>query len=160
MTENVTNKKMVCGFLFTGKMVLLVKKTRQSWQAGLLNGVGGVIEDSETPIEAMVREFREETGVLIPSIDWCHFATEQEPFGAWVYFFTAKLLNARSNFDWPETNDVGEQLQWGHVVDLFRTRNRMIGNLTYLIAMAMDPRGFKEPVLIRTAGDIRECASW
>lgn len=54
----------VLGFAktWTGLMVM-IKKERPAWQAGLLNGVGGKIEPGETPFEAMVREFQEETGV-------------------------------------------------------------------------------------------------
>lgn len=35
------------------------------WQAGSLNGVGGKIELGETPKNAMIREFTEETGLKI-----------------------------------------------------------------------------------------------
>lgn len=43
--------------------VLLVLKNRPDWQAGLLNGIGGKIESGETPDQAIVREFYEETGI-------------------------------------------------------------------------------------------------
>lgn len=68
----------VVGFLFSTdlKRVALVTKNRPQWQAGLLNGIGGKIEPGETNITAMVREFNEEAGVLIP--DWKHFATMSE----------------------------------------------------------------------------------
>ena len=55
----------VLGFLFSEdkQRVALIKKNNPVWQRGLYNGIGGKIEDSETPYEAMVREFKEETGV-------------------------------------------------------------------------------------------------
>lgn len=43
--------------------VALIKKTKPSWQAGKLNGIGGKVEPNEMPFEAMIREFQEETGV-------------------------------------------------------------------------------------------------
>ena len=46
MTDDVTGKKMVAGFLFSGPRVLLVKKLKPTWQYGLLNGVGGVINEA------------------------------------------------------------------------------------------------------------------
>jgi 8-oxo-dGTP diphosphatase len=55
----------VVGFLFNRDLtqVVLIKKNRPRWQAGLYNGVGGKIEASDKDYyEAMVREFKEETG--------------------------------------------------------------------------------------------------
>lgn len=67
-------RKYVVGFLISQncKRVVLIRKNRPQWQAGKLNGVGGHIEDGETPIKAMMREFLEETGVRITS--WHKFA--------------------------------------------------------------------------------------
>ena len=51
------------GFAFDHQgNVALIQKLRPAWQAGKLNGIGGHIEEGETATEAMVREFREETG--------------------------------------------------------------------------------------------------
>jgi 8-oxo-dGTP diphosphatase len=156
MTDDVTNKKMVVGFLFSGPRVLLVRKIRPSWQSGLVNGVGGVVEPTETPMDAMRREFREETGCTI-DIPWRHFCTEQESFGAWVYFFAAEMPD-RSLHAWPLHNDVGEELGWIHHRAVGATH--AIGNLRWLIPMARDWREFAEPVLVRPKYDIRERASW
>jgi len=56
--------KYVLGFMFDEKMnnIILIKKTHPKWQAGLWNGVGGRIEFDELSIQAMSREFKEETG--------------------------------------------------------------------------------------------------
>lgn len=60
----------VLGFCFSNDMcnVALIKKNKPEWQNGLLNGIGGKIEPNELPIDAMQREFMEETGVMIH--DW------------------------------------------------------------------------------------------
>lgn len=50
--------------------VLLIEKKKPAWQAGRLNGVGGKIEGVETPVQAMVREFEEETSVKTTAEDW------------------------------------------------------------------------------------------
>lgn len=56
-------RRYVLGFLFSedGSRVLLIWKNRPAWQAGKLNGIGGKIEDGEQPLDAMKREFVEET---------------------------------------------------------------------------------------------------
>jgi 8-oxo-dGTP pyrophosphatase MutT (NUDIX family) len=55
--------RYVVGFLFSQdeSKVLLVWKNRPAWQNGKLNGIGGKIEAGETPLQAMEREFKEET---------------------------------------------------------------------------------------------------
>lgn len=65
----------VLGFALHGQHIVLIRKTRPEWQAGHLNGVGGKIESGESPIDAMVREFREETGLNTPASSWHPFTT-------------------------------------------------------------------------------------
>jgi 8-oxo-dGTP diphosphatase len=62
----------VLGFAFTPEAdkVVLIRKKHPAWQAGLLNGVGGKVEKDELHVDAMVREFYEETGVLISADQW------------------------------------------------------------------------------------------
>lgn len=69
---------------------LFVLKNRPTWQAGFFNGVGGKIEVDESPAEAMVREFFEETKIRTDFTDdedeptWRYvgrrFREAQEPF--------------------------------------------------------------------------------
>lgn len=68
-------KKYVLGFMFsdlfeTEGEVALIRKTKPEWQKGKLNGIGGKIEDDESPISAMIREFYEETGRGTDAEDW------------------------------------------------------------------------------------------
>jgi 8-oxo-dGTP pyrophosphatase MutT (NUDIX family) len=65
-------KAFVIGFAFNEAKteVVLISKNRPEWQAGLLNAVGGKIEDNDTPEYAMQREFHEETGVVIAQHRW------------------------------------------------------------------------------------------
>ena len=69
--DNILNKETkvegmtyyCLGFLFDYKAnkVGLINKIG-GWQDGMVNGIGGKIEDGETPRRAMFREFEEETG--------------------------------------------------------------------------------------------------
>jgi len=58
--------RYVVGFAFDHDFshVLLIWKNRPLWQAGKLNGIGGKIEPGELPLNAMIREFAEETGIM------------------------------------------------------------------------------------------------
>lgn len=68
--------KYVLGFMFSEDMesIALILKNRPKWQAGLLNGIGGKVEPNESYMQAMEREFTEETGSNIPA-HWVNFAT-------------------------------------------------------------------------------------
>jgi 8-oxo-dGTP diphosphatase len=156
MTEDVVGKTMVAGFMFHGDAVLLVQKQHPKWQKGLWNGIGGAVCDGEKPLSAMTREFYEETRQLTLPGDWTHFCTEFEPFGAVVHFFWSRLSSKIPHFETPGRNDVGEILAWHHgVVDM-----DVLGNLHWLIPLALDWRGTSSPVVVRSVGDIRERATW
>jgi 8-oxo-dGTP diphosphatase len=88
MPEELT--EYVCGFAldYNGRRVALIRKNRPEWQAGHLNGIGGHIEEGETPWGAMVREFEEETGQLVTG--WEPFVTMDFP-GARIYFYRARV---------------------------------------------------------------------
>lgn len=64
----------VLGFLFDASLdnVVLIRKQKPKWQAGLLNDVGGKVHSGEADLAAMRREFREETGAKIA--EWFPFA--------------------------------------------------------------------------------------
>lgn len=78
----------VVGFVFDeyNKRVLLIKKNRPEWQVGKYNGVGGKVEDNETPYEAMVRECEEECGLLL--YNWLLVDTFTDDIDYTVSFFT------------------------------------------------------------------------
>ena len=60
------------GFMFDQEFrsVLLIRKARPAWQRGRLNGVGGHLDPGESALEAMVREFREEAGLVTAREQW------------------------------------------------------------------------------------------
>ena len=84
-------KKYVVGFAFdeNKRRVLLIKKNRPEWQKGKLNGIGGSMEEGETPLETMIREFREETAVELTN--WEHYCTrifkDAETVDSIVHYF-------------------------------------------------------------------------
>ena len=85
----------VAGFVFdkSHERVILIRKNRPTWQAGRLNGVGGHIEPGESSLEAMRREFEEESGCDLDQ--WSAFATIKGPWGSVEFFriFTDDAFN-------------------------------------------------------------------
>lgn len=94
----MSGQEWVVGFLLStdGENVVLIRKNRPPWQKDRLNGVGGKVEQRETPGQAMSREFLEEAGVAIPSAiqlsdgqwtwGWRHFLSLTWEEGV-VHFF-------------------------------------------------------------------------
>ena len=121
----------VVGLMFddSSEEVLLIKKKRPKWQDGLLNGIGGKVEKDESPLDAMIREFEEETGIL--HYGWEYFATISGADGSWcVFFFKAfsnKIYNAK------QTTDEPCGVYWAGDLP-----QNAISNLTWLIPMALD----------------------
>ena len=121
-------KKYVAGFLYSyGHELLLINKLKPEWQKGKLNAIGGKIEQNETPHEAMIREFREETSVVIET--WT--PTIELSGDDWiVYFFrdivSSSILHTYKN----TTNEICE------VIDLTKPLPKnIIWNLNWLIPL-------------------------
>lgn len=134
-----------CGLPFMQNypdLILLMKKSHPSWQAGFLNGIGGKLEEGELPHQAMVREFKEEAGIETKESDWEIFAVITGPDYA-VVFFKA-FLEPNDFFDAKgcedeEINPISIQgLNW----------IKCVPNLKALISMAQRPDW--EMVHIRT----------
>lgn len=85
----MTNKQeYVLGIALSAdrRKILLIRKLTPEWQRGLLNGIGGKIEAGETPIQAMLREFKEETGVDTTLHNWSSLGTiESDVFKVFVF---------------------------------------------------------------------------
>lgn len=128
------DREYVVGFMFneSERGVLLIRKKRPTWQAGKMNGIGGRIEDGEPPLDAMRREFAEETG--IDHQDWRRFCTLRDGRGWLVHFFFAKgdIRKAR-----PATD---EQPVGCDVAYLLLQSDELIPNLRWLIPMALTMR--------------------
>lgn len=121
--------------------VLLIRKNHPAWMKGLLNGLGGKIESQETPLQAMVREFREECGILLShnrcklfcvlrgkdfEVHCYHIeihpldgepltVTDEEV--SWYKRFTLPLLPLVSNLEWLVAMTRSNQLDWPYQVN-------------------------------------------
>lgn len=130
----------VVGFMFDWKMtqIALIRKLKPAWQKGKLNGIGGKIDQGERLVDAMVREFREETDYITSPESWAHFlklsgeTDEREPQPFTVDFFAVK--GALECLGSPEEEQV-EIIDLDTVLPL---RADMIENLPWAINLAID----------------------
>lgn len=144
--------RYVAGFLFHKGRVLLVRKSHPKWQENMMNGVGGGIEGDESERDAMRREFHEEAGMMLHN--WQAFAVEHGP-GYEVHFFRCTLPDGVVLTNMRKINDVGEDLEWR---DPMNVKYPFIGNLNWLLPLAMDPRPIH--AMVETTGDIRKLVTW
>ena len=131
-------KRYVLGFYFGPSLrtVVLIKKTRPDWQKDRLNGVGGHIEDGESPHEAMAREFREEAA--------CDHILDWKKFGllcgdGWeVHLFYTYVDNILLPYHVGEEGEVSAHhvsIVLGHETS---QGAKPLPNLRYLIPMALN----------------------
>ena len=119
--------RYVVGFVFHStdpRQVLLIIKRRPKWQEGKLNGVGGKIEDGETPLEAMIRECKEETDIHIE--DWKSVCILDDK-RVWRVFFYVSKSSQEPKFC------TDERPVWADSRDL---PSNVLPNLHWLIPMA------------------------
>lgn len=80
------------------KKVLLIRKNRPENQAGKLNAIGGKIEDFDlSPLFAMMREFKEETGVETYEYQWQKLdgIKREDSFNLHIFYMVDdKVLNS------------------------------------------------------------------
>lgn len=130
--------RYVVGFAFPRrddqKTVLLIRKAKPEWQKGKFNGVGGKIEPGEKAVEAMAREFTEETGIPTVPANWRWFA---DIVGS-DYTVACFVWEAMPYSNWRTVNPE-EPVQSVRLVDLPYMTD-VLYNLKYLIPMSLDPR--------------------
>lgn len=123
----------VLGFVFrdNGTSVVLIRKNKPKWQEGLLNGVGGKVEDNETAESAMSREFKEECGVDVHPQSWRHYARMSGDDWAVDCF----CLMDSNVWEKSKTTEQ-EEVEKIHLDQL--GENDCISNLHWLIELALD----------------------
>ena len=126
-------KEYVVGFVFNSDrdLVLLVRKERPDWQKGFLNGVGGLIEPEEGAYEAMVRECKEEAGLVLTGWEeFCRLSGKDYIVYFFKNFVSDKKLSLFKNL-------TDERLEiWNYPFII--TRNKQIlPDLLWLLPLAL-----------------------
>lgn len=131
-------QKYVVGFLFIAqeRFVSLILKNRPQWQAGKFNGIGGHVEEGESSLQAIRREFKEETSINVT--DWKLFCSLRDRnFKFQVdFFWSTKNVDENSL---RQTTD--EWVGWFFVEDILKDQyssGKCLPNLKWLIPMAIN----------------------
>lgn len=129
----------VVGFVFdiNSERVALIRKNRPNWQAGRLNGIGGKVEEGESPSAAMHRECKEEAGLDVHASAWGHFGIL---FGSdfRVHCFRATVSTREFDGITSLTDEVVEKLNLADPADLRMLQTEGLSNVPGLVFSAMD----------------------
>ena len=128
--------RYVVGFLFNQELsnVCLIRKLKPEWQKCLLNGVGGKIEVDESPFDAMIREFAEETGYPYPH--WIEFGN-MSGVNNDGSSFEVVCFCGKGPLDRVSTQEY-EQVELHTVSVLTSGRLNTVANLLWLVPLAVD----------------------
>lgn len=123
-------RNCVVGFIISPdkQRIALIRKEKPQWQKGLLNGIGGKVEEGESLINALIREVNEEACVEIT--EWRRIA-EIEDTDVVVHFFvsfTDKIDSVKT-----ATNEKIEVHEIARLLFL-----EVVPNLRWLIPMCFD----------------------
>jgi len=132
----------VCGFMMNETEVILIHKTHPAEQAGSWNGIGGRIKKDEDPLNAMAREWAEETGDPVQHkwIEFCRIKFRRNV----VYFFTAYEHNMPALMQMTD-----EEVDVFPISEL--NNHDLVEHVDWLVLLAKSHRALNLPVLIRTA---------
>lgn len=126
------NTKYTVGFIFdeTFEHVLLIHKTKPSWQSGLVNGLGGKIEPGENMYECIVREIKEESDLETQKDKWVfvgNMSSNTISLDILGYVYKGDLNNIKTVED--------EVVEWFKTASLPKN---IISNLSWLIPITID----------------------
>jgi 8-oxo-dGTP pyrophosphatase MutT (NUDIX family) len=139
----------VVGLVFdlNERLVLVQQKNRgPRFNIGKWNGIGGKIEDGETPPMAMSRECAEETGLDIPPDNW--FYQAQAHLGD--RYGTLHVFATNGEYVGREQQLEDEPLMWIEYEDFYTVG--LVPNLKWLIPLCLDDTTQK-PVLWKVGND-------
>jgi len=143
-------KKYIIGFAFNKdrSKLVLIKKNRPDWQAGKLNAVGGHLELYDaSPLDGMVREFHEETGVFIAPKEWKQFGRLGDDIN-----YDIKLFKAFTDNIYDVKTVTDEEINIFDVTTIPFTE--CISNIAWLVPMALEVQN--KPINVDVEYDILE----
>jgi 8-oxo-dGTP pyrophosphatase MutT (NUDIX family) len=150
-SRNNLKPKYVCGFLFqdADKLVVLIKSAKPGApRFNQWNGVGGRIEENETPVVAMVREFSEETGIRTAPLDWSEFFVA-EFSDCIVHFFKSFDYGSDLGAPTQTTDEPVLSMPVEIATSIKPYTDRFVENLVWLIPLALHTDNWFHAVSLR-----------
>lgn len=135
--------KYTIAFLKRGDEILLLNREKPYWM-GCWNGVGGKLLPNETPLDCVLREIKEETGIKLETIHYKGTVTWNVGSfdGGGMYLYLADLP-ADFSYSTPAKTDEGI-LDWKKIDWILDTENQGIANLHYFFpAMLHDNQTYE-----------------
>lgn len=134
-TEQPDFLEYTIGMLYSEdfEKVLLIKKTRPNWQAGHYNFPGGKIEPGEPPHISVSREFKEETGLRLPSFTWSSVGTIYNGDRSYRVLIFAGIYNEKQHGEAKTLTD--EVVEW---VSCAALPPNIITNLNWLVPLGIN----------------------
>jgi len=136
-------------FLKKGEHILLLNRDYPTWM-GAWNGVGGKIEQNETPLAGALREIKEETGITVEDITYKGKITWTDgviDYGC-MYAFIAEIPDS---FTYITPIKVAEGiLDWKELSWIFHPENVGIADLKYCLQCLMNQQTTNTSLLIKT----------
>jgi 8-oxo-dGTP diphosphatase len=125
--------KYTIAFIKRGNEILLLNRESPSWM-GSWNGVGGKLEKDETPRDCILREIREETGIVLQEITYKGNVTwdvDQQYYNG-MYAFVAEIPETY-DYITPIKTDEGI-LDWKKIDWILHPENTGVANLHYFLS--------------------------
>ncbi len=123
-------------FCTLGKKVLMIRRVKHPY-VGLWNGIGGHIEEGETPLECIIREFQEETDIALPpnkftlaGLATWNLVEDGRALRKGMYVYTVKLDD--SSFLFPDKNTPAGVVSWQPINAMSDKNNPDVAKNLYL----------------------------
>jgi 8-oxo-dGTP diphosphatase len=134
-------RSFVLALLYTmdGRRLVLMRRTRPTWQAGRVNALGGRIIDGETAVSAARREVREECGVDVA--EWTEVLVWED--AEYRMHVMRAMSSAAGDARTMEDQEV-------FLADVEALPANVIDNLRWLVPLALDT-DVAMPIQVRSA---------
>lgn len=132
-------KYTIC-FIKRGHEILMLNRESAQWM-GMWNGVGGKLEMGETPLACILREVKEETGILLTDVEYKGNVTWEvhDSNSDGMYLFIAELPE---RYEYPTPIKMEEGiLDWKSIDWLLHPENMGVANLKYFLPLMLNDQG-------------------
>lgn len=151
--------KYTLGFIKRNNQLLMLNREKPFWM-GNWNGVGGRIEEGETPTECMIRETYEETGIIVNDVNskgTVIWSNDDGTIGGMYIFLIDMPINQELNGPVKVTEGI---LDWKDIDWIFNKDNLgIVPNIPFFLNYVLESNEEFEHKLIYKNNDLVEVKS-